>query len=95
MKYQFTLVCFLLGMMIGVILFFGFETTELNGEKVDCYDRYGNKIEGQTCIVENGFDSLLESQLASLPIIFILVAFLTFFGLINDMFSNNRIGVLQ
>lgn len=38
------------------VLIYGY-TIELNGELVDCYDKYGNKIIGEKCIVESSFNT--------------------------------------
>ena len=71
-------------LMFILILFFGFDIKELNGEKTDCYDGFRNKIEGQTCIVENFFNSQVAANFFGIIIGGIMFFFIFMIGFIID-----------
>ncbi len=53
-----------MGIAIAVCLYFLAGAASLNGDKVDCYDRYNNKIIGEKCVVEGGFTDIWGARLA-------------------------------
>ncbi len=73
-KIQIGLTLIIAGMIflvVGMVLYLAtFQTTT---EKVDCYDRWNNKIIGQTCLEEHGSGSLegLVVGLLSMFMIFV------------------------
>ena len=80
---NFMIIGILLGMIVG---FFIGNTSQLNGEKTDCYDKLGNKIIGQECIKENWVDTRTESIIYSILIASALIgAFGLFIGGMEDI----------
>jgi len=60
MKYVFTIILGILGLALAIA--FGHMSLtqtdfKINGDKVDCFDEFRNKIIGQRCIVENSWDN--------------------------------------
>jgi hypothetical protein len=92
MKYMiiFGLMGLLLGGFSGYIMIT--QEVQLNGELVDCYDMFRNKIEDQTCIVEGSYDNkeyaLIMRIISSFLFTTLFVVILGFMGYIFDGFEN-------
>jgi len=74
--------------IIGLI-FFGFimissSTIELNGKYTKCYDRRGNIIEGQKCIVQSSVNTRNEAYYFGILIGIFGLIVLTIFGYLMD-----------
>lgn len=78
----FTLCGLVAGLIISLIIF----STEvkINGEEISCYDRYSNLIEGQKCIVQNGFETESKAYIGKSIASFIDLTILIIFGRLVD-----------
>lgn len=88
-----TIVCTFFGLMLSSLIISGCYDAPINGDFIDCYDLNSNRIEGQTCIVENGFnDKNLAIFSFSIASLFLVIA-LFFIGKSIDhslVWSSNR-----
>ncbi len=82
-----TLFLFIMGLLIGSLFIYGGFTMKLNGEKIDCYDRLSNKIQGEVCIVEGQFDTRKGSVIMTSIIGIMVVIVLTMLGSLMDKIS--------
>jgi len=72
--------------LLGIFLFYqmvlsGY-SAKLNGEQTDCFDRYANKIDGQICYVEGGYDTRTRAVVFNSLLGFLLFLFFTMIGVV-------------
>jgi len=76
MKHLFKIIFGILGIIFFIGFLLGGGLREINGTRTNCYDGYGNKIIGKSCVVANSFDSESKQTVAtSLLGIFLITAF--------------------
>ncbi len=76
----FTILLFMVGLFIGgAIIYFTWVDDET--KKIDCFDRYGNKILNQVCLDGPPTDN---EKFAILVLTFMMVVLFTLFGLMCD-----------
>lgn len=69
--------------LLALALIDGIQQSKIDGETTKCYDKYGNQIIGEKCIVENSFSSIKEKEIAS----WVFLILITIIGtLINFLF---------
>lgn len=66
----------IVGFVSAVYFIFTNEDIPINGDVTDCFDRYGNKIIGESCIVEGGFNSVSEYYASMFLISILMLVFL-------------------
>ena len=86
-KYPATLFLGLCGLAIAAVLIYSSFDMNLNGEQKDCYDRYSNKIVGETCIVEGNFDTREVTVIIMSVIGLLIIILLVMFGTLMDEIS--------
>lgn len=79
-----TITLTIFGIMLASIFIFSSYTSPVNGEEVDCYDKFSNKIEGQSCITEGGFDSQITYIISAYILGIMMVVGGYMFGSIMD-----------
>lgn len=69
-----TIACTFMAIMLASVLILSSVGAPVSGDTVDCYDRFSNKIEGEVCTVENGFDNNMINiiMMSVLGILFII-----------------------
>lgn len=82
-----TFVCF--GIALAAVAFFGIIESPINGEHVDCYDRFRNIILEEKCVVDGEFDSEKGRLISAIFISILLVVMFYVFGSIIDLASNS------
>lgn len=71
-----TFIIFLLiSILIGVIVGFVYNPQDNNGEKIDCFDRYGNKIIGETCELIDYYSPLEKKFIAGFSVFIVAIMF--------------------
>ncbi len=75
------------GILMAILLFVGSFFVQLNGEDVDCYDRYKNKIVGEKCITEHGFNYIWEANLAAIMMGSLITVLFYGFGSLMEIFK--------
>lgn len=82
MKFYFGHLLMIMGLLLGGLMIYGGLTTDYSTRYVDCYDKFGNEIIGETCLDE--YKSGEEFILLILGIFFMTVFILV--GIImNDI----------
>ncbi len=93
--FEFCMGIFVLLILIAMAIFGGYsiatEEDQINGEVVECYDKKGNIIVGNTCVVKGAFDS--EKQQILFGIMFSVAALVFIAGMsyfFFDMLNSTR-----
>lgn len=81
----------LLGIALFIVIMISAENLQINGDEIDCFDKNNNKMIGQRCIVENGYDSKLMAHITLGMIASLLLFGFMFVGHMADtIFKETR-----
>lgn len=75
----------LIGLALALLLIYYPQNLQINGDEVDCYDEYRNRIIGQKCIVEKGYSSERHASLALASLGGAIIFIGTVFGHLIDI----------
>lgn len=87
-SYMFRIAFTIIGLVICIGLIYLGNTVSLNGTDEDCYDRFSNKIIGQECIKENGYDTRRAAQITNSGLGIAILVLLFILGGTLDLMDN-------